>query len=107
MKKILSIIICAAFTFACGQSDAKTAKMGDTVVIDFVGYLNGDTFPGGSAEKYPLMLGSNAFVPGFESQLVGTKPGDEKDVNVVFPMNYYPDLAGKSVVFKVKVREVK
>ena len=84
------------------------AENGDTVVIDFEGF-DGDTpFDGGKGENYALELGSNSFIPGFEDQLVGTKAGDEKDVNVTFPKDYHAeDLKGKPVVFKVKVHEVK
>ena len=83
------------------------ATLGDTVVIDFEGFVNGEAFEGGKAENYPLELGSHAFVPGFEDQLVGTKTGDELDVNVVFPENYHESLASKPATFKVKVHEVK
>ncbi len=83
------------------------AALGDTVVIDFEGFVNGEAFEGGKGENYPLELGSHAFVPGFEDQLVGTKTGDELDVNVVFPENYHESLASKPATFKVKVHEVK
>ena len=86
----------------------REAQNGDTVVIDFEGFLDGTPFEGGKAEGHSLELGSGAFIPGFEEQLVGTKAGDEKDVNVTFPEEYHAaDLAGKPVVFKVKVHEVK
>ena len=86
----------------------REAQNGDTVVIDFEGFLDGTPFEGGKAEGHSLELGSGAFIPGFEDQLVGTKAGDEKDVNVTFPKEYHAaDLAGKPVVFKVKVHEVK
>lgn len=83
------------------------AENGDTVVIDFEGFVAGEAFEGGKAENYPLELGSNSFIPGFEEQLIGVKTGDEVDVNVVFPENYHEALAGKPAVFKVKVHEVK
>lgn len=83
------------------------ATIGDTVVIDFEGFVDGTAFEGGKGENYPLELGSHAFVPGFEDQLVGTKTGDELDVNVVFPENYHESLASKAATFKVKVHEVK
>ncbi len=84
------------------------AKDGDQVVIDFVGSIDGEPFEGGAAEDYPLVLGSNSFIPGFESQLVGVKAGDETDVKVSFPENYgAPHLAGKEAVFKVTVKAVK
>ena len=83
------------------------AKDGDTANIDFLGTLNGVPFDGGKGENYDLKLGSGSFVPGFEEQLVGTKAGDEKDLDITFPENYHPGLAGKAVVFHVKVKEVK
>jgi trigger factor len=77
-------------------------------VIDFVGKVDGEAFDGGSAEDYPLVLGSNSFIPGFEDQLVGVKEGDEKDVEVSFPENYGAEnLAGKAAVFSCKVKAVK
>ncbi|MBQ9521919.1 MAG: trigger factor [Oscillospiraceae bacterium] len=85
----------------------REAQNGDTVVIDFEGFLNGEPFEGGKGENHSLELGSENFVPGFEEQLVGTKAGDEKELNITFPENYAPELAGKDVVFKVKVHEVK
>ena len=83
------------------------AKKGDTVVIDFVGSVDGKEFEGGKGENYSLELGSNSFVPGFEDQLVGHKAGDDVEVNVTFPTQYVPDLAGKKALFKCKVHEVK
>jgi len=84
------------------------SKDGDTVVIDFEGFVNDEAFEGGKGENYPLVLGSNSFIPGFEAQLVGKKAGEEVDVNVTFPEEYHaPDLAGKESVFKVKIHEVK
>ena len=85
----------------------KPSKKGDTVVIDFVGSVDGKEFDGGKADNYSLVLGSNSFVPGFEDQLIGKKSGDEVDVNVTFPTQYVPELAGKKALFKVKVHEVK
>ncbi|SMC39754.1 trigger factor [Papillibacter cinnamivorans] len=85
----------------------RPAKDGDTVVLDFEGFDNGVPFEGGKAEKYSLTLGSGSFVPGFEEQLVGLAPGAEADINVTFPEDYHADLAGKPVVFKVKIHEVK
>jgi trigger factor len=84
------------------------AADGDQVVIDFVGKLDGEPFEGGAAEDYPLVLGSNSFIPGFEDQLVGAKKGDEKALDITFPENYgAAHLAGKAVVFEVTVKEVK
>ena len=81
---------------------------GDTAIIDFEGFLDGKAFDGGKSENYPLEIGSNSFIPGFEDALIGLKAGDEKDVNLTFPSDYHAeDLKGKEVVFKVKVNEVK
>ena len=85
----------------------REAKLGDTVVLDFVGSVGGVEFDGGKAENYSLELGSNSFVPGFEDQLVGTKSGDVKDVVVTFPTQYVPELAGKEATFKCTIHEVK
>ena len=79
----------------------REAQMGDTADIDFVGTLDGVAFDGGSAEGYELELGSNTFVPGFEEQIVGMNIGDVKDINITFPDDYTPEMAGKDVVFKV------
>ncbi|MEM9125797.1 MAG: trigger factor [Pseudomonadota bacterium] len=84
------------------------AKDGDQVVLDFVGKVDGEEFEGGAAEDYPLVLGSNSFIPGFEEQLVGVKAADEKDVTVTFPAEYGAEhLAGKEAVFTCTVKEVK
>lgn len=83
------------------------AKNGDTVVIDFEGFTDNVPFEGGKSENYPLELGSNSFIPGFEEQLIGLNAGDEKEINVTFPTNYHEPLAGKDAMFKVKVHEVK
>lgn len=86
----------------------EPAADGDTVVIDFEGFIDGESFEGGKAENHSLELGSNSFIPGFEEQLVGAKAGDDLDVTVTFPEDYQAeDLAGKEAVFKVKVHEVK
>lgn len=84
------------------------AEKGDTVVIDFEGFTDGEAFEGGKGENYSLELGSGQFIPGFEDQLVGVSPGEEKEVNVTFPEEYHAaELAGKPAVFKVKVHEIK
>ncbi|CUH40057.1 Trigger factor [Jannaschia seosinensis] len=84
------------------------AENGDQVVIDFVGKVDGEAFEGGAAEDYPLVLGSKSFIPGFEEQLVGTKEGEEKAVEVNFPEEYQAaHLAGKTAVFDCTVKEVK
>ena len=85
----------------------REAKLGDTAVIDFEGFLEGVPFEGGKGENHSLELGSGSFVPGFEDQVIGMKAGEEKDIDITFPEQYTPELAGKAVVFKVKVNEVK
>lgn len=85
----------------------RKAKKGDTAVIDFEGFKDGEPFQGGKGENYSLELGSGSFVPGFEEQVIGMKAGDEKDIDITFPEDYTPELAGAAVVFKVKVHEVK
>ena len=85
----------------------REAKMGDTTVIDFEGFDNGTAFEGGKGSNYELKLGSGSFVPGFEEQIVGLKAGEEKDIDITFPEDYHADLAGKAVVFHIKVNEVK
>ena len=79
--------------------DDRPAQMGDTVVIDFDGFLDGERFDGGKAEDYSLELGSHSFVPGFEEQVVGMEIGQEKDLDITFPETYVEHLAGKAVVF--------
>ncbi len=84
------------------------AEKDDTVVIDYVGTVDGEEFEGGSAENHSLKLGSGAFIPGFEDQLIGAKAGDDVKVEVTFPEEYHAEeLAGKAAVFQVKVHEVK
>lgn len=85
----------------------RAVKKGDTADIDFEGFDNGVAFDGGKGENFDLEIGSGSFVPGFEEQLIGMKAGEEKDIDVTFPENYAPELAGKPVVFHVKVNEVK
>jgi len=85
----------------------REASIADTVTIDFEGFLDGVPFEGGKAEKYSLKLGSNSFVPGFEEQVAGMKVGEDKEINITFPAEYSPELAGKNAVFKVKLHEIK
>ena len=85
----------------------REIQKGDTADIDFEGFDNGVPFDGGKGENFDLEIGSGSFVPGFEDQLVGMKAGEEKDIDITFPENYTPELAGKPVVFHVKVNEVK
>ena len=85
----------------------RAAKIGDETVIDFVGKKDGEAFHGGTGKDYPLVLGSNSFIPGFEDALVGLKAGDTKDVKLAFPKDYHvKDLAGQDVVFEVTVKKV-
>lgn len=110
---LLIIAISGMVFFNSGKKDSETTKteikamLNDTVTIDFTGYLNNEEFSGGSAEGYSVLLGSNTFVDDFEQQIVGHKAGDEFNVNVTFPENFRSEeLAGKDVVFKVKVHEI-
>ena len=84
----------------------RAAEMGDTANIDFEGFDNGVAFDGGKGEKFDLKLGSGSFVPGFEEQIVGMSAGEENDINITFPEDYHAELAGKPVVFHVKVNSV-
>ena len=88
-------------------STEKAVEKGDIAVIDFEGFDNGVPFDGGKGENHSLEIGSGSFVPGFEDQIIGMKAGEEKDIDITFPEDYHKDLAGKAVVFHVKVNEVK
>lgn len=88
--------------------EGRPVKDGDTAVIDFEGFVDGEAFEGGKGENYSLVIGSGTFIPGFEEQLIGANTGDEVDVNVTFPEDYQAEnLKGKAAVFKVKVNEIK
>ncbi len=87
--------------------DDREAQMGDTVELDFEGFVDGTAFDGGKGENYPLELGSGSFIPGFEEQVAGHKTEEEFDVNVTFPEEYAAELAGKDAVFKCKIHEIK
>ena len=91
---------------ASTETVERAAEMGDTANIDFEGFDNGVPFDGGKGENFDLKLGSGSFVPGFEEQVVGMAAGDEKDIDITFPEDYHKDLAGKAVVFHVKVNKV-
>ena len=85
----------------------RAAKLGDEAVIDFVGKKDGEAFPGGTGNDYPLELGSGSFIPGFEEAIVGLKKGDKKDIELTFPKDYHaPDLKGKKVVFETTVKKI-
>ena len=107
MKKIMSAIAVCAAALLGGCSDEGPVKNGETVLIDFAGFLGEEQFAGGTAQNYPLKLGSGQFVPGFEEQLIGAKVGETRDVNITFPKEYVPNLAGKDVVFKVTIKDIK
>ena len=91
---------------ASTETVERAAEMGDTANIDFEGFDNGVAFDGGKGENFDLKLGSGSFVPGFEEQVVGMSAGEEKDIDITFPADYKEDLAGKPVVFHVKVNKV-
>ncbi len=87
--------------------DDRPVQNGDTVVIDFEGFVDGVAFDGGKAENHELVIGSGSFIPGFEDQIIGHKTGEEFDINVTFPEDYQKDLASKDAVFKIKLHEIK
>ena len=86
--------------------EGRAAEMGDTATIDFEGFDNGVPFEGGKGDNFDLKLGSGSFVPGFEEQIVGMNVGEEKDLNITFPEDYHKELAGKAVVFHVKLNKL-
>ena len=91
---------------ASTETVERAAEMGDTANIDFEGFDNGVAFEGGKGQNHDLKLGSGSFVPGFEEQIVGMSAGEEKDIDITFPEDYHKDLAGKAVVFHVKVNKI-
>ena len=91
---------------ASTETVERAAEMGDTANINFEGFDNGVPFEGGKGENFDLKLGSGSFVPGFEEQVVGMSAGEEKDIDITFPEDYHAELAGKAVVFHVKVNSV-
>ena len=91
---------------ASTETVERPAQLGDTANIDFEGFDNGVAFNGGKGEKHDLKLGSGSFVPGFEEQIVGMSAGEEKDIDITFPEDYHAELAGKAVVFHVKINAV-
>ena len=91
---------------ASTENVERPAEMGDTANIDFEGFDNGVPFEGGKGDNFDLKLGSGQFVPGFEEQIVGMNAGEEKDIDITFPEDYHKDLAGKSVVFHVKLNKL-
>ncbi len=106
IKKALDELAKSACTYEAKKNSAKTTN-GDQIIIDFIGTINEIEFNGGSATDYPLVLGSNSFIPGFEEQLIDCKLNDKKNVKVKFPENYTnKDLAGKEAVFNCKIKKV-
>ena len=95
-----------AQNIASTETVEKAAELGDTANIDFEGFLDGVPFDGGKGDNFDLKLGSGQFVPGFEEQIVGMNPGEEKDIDITFPENYHAELAGKAVVFHVKLNKI-
>ena len=91
---------------ASTETVERAAQMGDTANIDFEGFDNGVPFDGGKGDNFDLKLGSGSFVPGFEEQIVGMNVGEEKDIDITFPEDYHAELAGKPVVFHVKVNKI-
>ena len=91
---------------ASTETVERAAEMGDTANIDFEGFDNGVPFDGGKGDNFDLKLGSGSFVPGFEEQIVGMNAGEEKNIDITFPEDYHKDLAGKAVVFHVKVNKI-
>jgi len=88
--------------------DDRASQEGDELVLDYAGFCDGVQFPGGTAEMQTLVLGSHTFIPGFEEQLIGYKPGDEVSVKVMFPSEYHaPDLAGKAAEFRCKIHQIR
>ena len=96
-----------AMNIARLETVERAAQNGDTVNIDYEGFVDGVAFDGGKAEGFDLKLGSGQFIPGFEDQIVGMNAGEERDINVTFPENYKEDLAGKPAVFHIKLHAVK
>ena len=108
IKKALDYIVHSRRETVKVEDNAYAAKKGDSVVIDFVGKVDDKEFEGGKGEGYPLELGSGAFIPGFEDQLIGAKAGDKVDVKVKFPENYHAkNLADKDAVFAVEVKAIR
>lgn len=89
------------------DKDNQIIADGDIVTFDFEGFVDGKPFEGGKAEKYELIIGSNSFIPGFEQQMIGLKQGEEKEINVIFPENYAPELANKPATFKLLIHSIK
>ncbi len=108
VEKALQYIVSSRRETAKIEDAAHQAAKGDTLIIDFVGSIDGVEFPGGKGNDYPLELGSGTFIPGFEDQLIGAKAGDKVEVKVKFPEDYHAkELAGKDSVFAVTVKEMR
>ena len=105
-EQVQAELLRMAQNVASTETVEKAAEMGDTANIDFEGFDNGVPFDGGKGENFDLKLGSGQFVPGFEEQVVGMTAGEEKDIDITFPEDYAAELAGKAVVFHVKLNKI-
>jgi len=106
MKKLLALFVCAMFLFGCSSNSSTTVKNGDYVKIDFTGTMDGVAFDGGSATNQGVEIGLGQYIEGFEEGIIGMKKGETKDVKLTFPDNYYEELAGKEVTFKITVNKI-
>ena len=107
-KKLAALLVAFGFLSACGEAvPPREAALGDTVIINFAGFMDGVQFEGGTAAGFPLQLGSGMFVPGFEEQVVGARVGDTVNVNIVFPEDYFPALSGRPALFIVEVVDIR
>jgi len=102
----LALIVVVGLSFAF-MGGGNIARNGQTVIIDFAGYMDGERFDGGTAYSFPLTLGSGMFVPGFEEQVVGMRIGEVRDVNITFPEIYHEGLAGRDVIFRVTLHNIR
>lgn len=103
MKKIIALCLCGLILCGCS---APTVKEGDIVKADFVGIMDNKEFEGGSAKDQVIEIGAGQYIAGFEDGMVGMKKGETKDVKLNFPDNYYEELAGKEVTFKITVQKI-
>lgn len=111
-KKAIDVMVKSELNAFCEAYDLyesvpnEAVQSGDLVNIGYVGRINGETFQGGSADSYDLLIGSGSFIDGFEDGVIGMKLGEVKDINLTFPTNYYPEFAGKAVTFTVTVNRI-
>ena len=107
MKKIIALCLCGLVLFGCSSTNtSQVVENGDIVKVDFVGSMNGKEFDGGSAQNQIVEIGAGQYIEGFEDGIIGMKKGETKDVNLSFPDNYYEELAGKKVIFKITVQNI-